>query len=144
GRAPARQVDPQGPPRRTPRTPRCLRCQEPDEQGPDEKGPGKGPCQGCGERAGQGAEQAEGQALMHPNPQFRSEDRQLLETLIEQIGFGMVFLTTPHGPRVAHTPLKSTGTGQVRFHLARGNALSGHLEGATALVTVNGPDAYVS
>ncbi|MDP4538819.1 FMN-binding negative transcriptional regulator [Qipengyuania sp. DY56-A-20] len=81
---------------------------------------------------------------MHPNPQFRCEDRQLLETLIEQIGFGMVFLTTPDGPRVAHTPLLSTGTGQVRFHLARGNALTGHLEGATALVTVNGPDAYVS
>ena len=81
---------------------------------------------------------------MHPNPLFRSEDRQLLETLIEQIGFGMVFLTTPDGPRVAHTPLLSTGTGQVRFHLARGNALSGHLEGATALVTVNGPAAYIS
>lgn len=81
---------------------------------------------------------------MHPNPLFRSKDCQLLETLIEEIGFGMVFLTTPDGPRVAHTPLLSTGTGKVRFHLARGNALTKHLEGATALVTVNGPDAYVS
>ena len=45
---------------------------------------------------------------MHPNPLFRSDDRQLFETLIEQIGFGMVFLTTPDGPRVAHTPLLST------------------------------------
>ena len=81
---------------------------------------------------------------MHPNPLFRSEDRQLLETLIEEIGFGMVFLTTPDGPRVAHTPLLSTGTGQVRFHLARGNALTRHLAGATALVTVNGADGYVS
>ncbi|MBB3033478.1 FMN-binding negative transcriptional regulator [Alteriqipengyuania lutimaris] len=81
---------------------------------------------------------------MHPNPQFRSQDRQLFETLIDQIGFGMVFLTTPDGPRVAHTPLLSTGDGAVQFHLARNNALSPHLAGATALVTVNGPDAYVS
>ena len=81
---------------------------------------------------------------MHPNPQFRSDDRQLFEMLIDQIGFGMVFAPTPDGPRVAHTPLLSTGDGAVQFHLARSNALSPHLEGTTALVTVNGPDAYVS
>ena len=81
---------------------------------------------------------------MHPNPLFRSEDRTLFETLIDEIGFGMVFLTTPDGPRVAHTPLLSTGDGAVQFHLARGNALTRHLDGASALVTVNGPDGYVS
>ena len=81
---------------------------------------------------------------MHPNPLFRSEDRALFEALIEEIGFGMVFLTTPDGPRVAHTPLLSTGDGAVQFHLARGNALTRHLDGATALVTINGPDRYVS
>ena len=81
---------------------------------------------------------------MHPNPLFRSEDRALFEALIDEIGFGMVFLTTPDGPRVAHTPLHSTGDGAVQFHLARGNALTRHLDGATALITVNGPDSYVS
>lgn len=81
---------------------------------------------------------------MHPNPLFRSEDRALFEALIDEVGFGMVFLTTPDGPRVAHTPLLSTGDGAVQFHLARGNALTRHLDGATALVTVNGPDGYVS
>ena len=81
---------------------------------------------------------------MHPNPLFQSDDRQLFETLIDQIGFGMVFLTTPDGPRVAHTPLLSTGDGAVQFHLARGNALTRHLDGTTALITLNGPDAYVS
>lgn len=81
---------------------------------------------------------------MHPNPLFRTEDRTLMETLIEEIGFGMVFLSTPDGPRVAHTPLISAGAGAVQFHLARGNALSRHLEGATALITVNGPDGYIS
>ena len=81
---------------------------------------------------------------MHPNPVFRSDDRALLEMLFDQIGFGMVFLTTPEGPRVAHTPLLLSGDGAVQFQLARGNSLTRHLDGATALVTVNGPDAYVS
>jgi transcriptional regulator len=81
---------------------------------------------------------------MHPNPIFRSEDRALLERIIAQAGFGMVFLTTPDGPRVAHTALLSDGAGRLRFHLARGNALTRHLDGATALVVVNGPHAYVS
>jgi len=81
---------------------------------------------------------------MYPNPLFRSDDRAMFEVLIEEVGFGMVFLTTPDGPRVAHTPLLSTGDGAVQFHLARGNSLTRHLDGATALVTVNGPDGYVS
>jgi transcriptional regulator len=81
---------------------------------------------------------------MHPNPLFRTDDRALMEALIDQTGFGMVFATTPEGPRVAHTPLLSTGEGAVQFHLARSNALTRHLDGATALVVVNGPDAYVS
>lgn len=81
---------------------------------------------------------------MHPNPLFRCNDRELLEAIIAEIGFAMVFLTTPDGPRVAHTPLLSTGDGAVQFHLARANALAKHLDGATALLVVNGPDAYIS
>lgn len=81
---------------------------------------------------------------MHPNPLFRTDDRALMESLIDEIGFGMVFANTPEGPRVAHTPLLSTGDGAVQFHLARGNALTRYLEGETALIVVNGPDAYVS
>lgn len=81
---------------------------------------------------------------MHPNAAFRSEDRALFETLIEEVGFGMVFAATPDGPRVAHTPLLSSGDGAVQFHLARGNALTRHLDGTSALALVNGPDGYVS
>jgi len=86
---------------------------------------------------------------MHPNPAFRlrgqpEEDRALMERLISEVGFGMIFAATPDGPRVAHTPLRSTGDGAVQFHLARGNALSRHLGGVDALAVVNGPDAYVS
>jgi len=81
---------------------------------------------------------------MHPNPAFRHDDRALLEALIDEIGFGMVFATTPDGPRVAHTPLQWTGDGAVHFHLARGNALTRYLDSMTALIVVNGPDGYVS
>ena len=86
---------------------------------------------------------------MHPNSAFRHgarEDvgRALLETLIEEIGFGMIFAQTPDGPRVAHVPLLSTGDGAVQFHLARGNALAKHIDGMTVLAVVNGPDGYVS
>jgi transcriptional regulator len=81
---------------------------------------------------------------MHPNPLFRSEDRALLESLIDEVGFGMVFAQTSDGPRVAHTPLLSTGDGAVQFHLARGNALTRYLGGQEALIVINGPDAYVS
>jgi transcriptional regulator len=81
---------------------------------------------------------------MHPNALFRVDDRALLESLIEEIGFGMVFAETPDGPRVAHVPLVSTGNGTLHFHLARGNALTRHIAGRAALAVVNGPDAYVS
>lgn len=81
---------------------------------------------------------------MHPNSAFRHHDRTLLETLVEEVGFGMVFAQTPDGPRVAHVPLLWTGDGALKFHLARGNALARHLDGLTALVVINGPDGYVS
>ena len=81
---------------------------------------------------------------MHPNALFRNDDRALHEALIEEVGFGMVFAQTSDGPRVAHTPIVSTGDGAVQFHLARGNALTRYLVGQEALVVINGPDAYVS
>jgi len=81
---------------------------------------------------------------MHPNPLYRTQDRALCDNLIEEIGFGMVFAATPEGPRVAHTPLLLAEGGAVQFHLARSNALARHLDGETALIVVNGPDAYVS
>ena len=81
---------------------------------------------------------------MHPAQYFRNPDRALLETMVEEIGFGMVFAQTPDGPRVAHVPLLWTKDGAVQFHLARGNALTKHLNGMTVLAVINGPDGYVS
>jgi transcriptional regulator len=45
---------------------------------------------------------------------------------------------------VAHVPLLLTRSGTLRFHLALGNALTRHLDGAQALAVINGPDGYVS
>ena len=86
---------------------------------------------------------------MHPSSAFRHGARDevgrvLIEALVEEVGFGMVFAQTPDGPRVAHVPLLWTKDGAVQFHLARGNALTRHIDGMTVLAVVNGPDAYIS
>ncbi len=86
---------------------------------------------------------------MHPNSAFRlkgsdAEQRATMEALVAEVGFGMVFAQTPHGPRVAHTALFSSSDGAVQFHLANGNALTAHIAGHDALIVVNGPDAYIS
>jgi transcriptional regulator len=81
---------------------------------------------------------------MHPNMAFRSDDRGLMDSLVDEIGFGMIFAATPDGPRVAHTPIVRIGADALRFHLSRGNALTRHLDGMTALAVINGPEGYVS
>lgn len=82
---------------------------------------------------------------MHPNSAFRPRQDDLAELLVREIGFAAVFAATPDGPRVAHAPVVlSDDRATLKFHLARGNALSRHLDGATAIAVVQGPDAYVS
>lgn len=82
---------------------------------------------------------------MHPNSAFRPERDDLAELLVREIGFAAIFAGTPDGPRVAHAPVVlSDDRTTLQFHLARGNALTRHLAGTTALAVVQGPDAYVS
>lgn len=81
---------------------------------------------------------------MHPNAAFRWEDREAMRAFAAEIGFGMLFLTTPDGPRVAHVPFVFLGEDRLAFHLARGNAITKHLDGAEALFVINGPDGYIS
>ena len=82
---------------------------------------------------------------MHPNSAFRPRQDDLAELLVREIGFAAIFASTPDGPRVAHAPVVlSDDRATLQFHLARGNALTRHLDGATALAVVQGPDAYVS
>ena len=79
---------------------------------------------------------------MHPNPSFRLADDPL--AFVAATGFAHLFGQTPAGPRVAHVPLLVMPGGSVQFHLARGNALAAHLDGAVALASVGGPGHYVS
>jgi transcriptional regulator len=82
---------------------------------------------------------------MHPNSAFRPRQDDLAELLVREIGFAAIFAATSDGPRVAHAPVVlSEDRATLQFHLARGNALTRHLDGATALAVVQGPDAYVS
>ena len=82
---------------------------------------------------------------MHPDPAFRPKDADLAALLVREIGFAAIFAGTPDGPRVAHAPVVlGADERRLQFHLSRGNGLTRHLDGATALAVVQGPDAYVS
>lgn len=80
---------------------------------------------------------------MHPAQDFRWTDDAAMLAFVGTVGFARIFLTTPDGPRVAHAPA-IVGGERIRFHLANGNALVPHLDGATALLLTEGPNAYVS
>jgi transcriptional regulator len=81
---------------------------------------------------------------MHPHSAFRWDDRDAMRAFAAEAGFGMLFLTTPDGPRVAHVPFVFMDDDCIAFHLARGNAMTRHLDGAEALFVINGPDGYIS
>jgi transcriptional regulator len=81
---------------------------------------------------------------VHPNAAFRWDDRDAMRAFAAEIGFGMLFLTTPDGPRVAHAPFVFLDEDRIAFHLARGNAITKYLDSAESLFVVNGPDGYIS
>lgn len=81
---------------------------------------------------------------MHPNSSFRWEDRDAMRALVGELGFGALFCGTPDGPRVAHVPVVWLDDATLGLHVARGNGIARHLDGATALFVAQGPDGYVS
>jgi transcriptional regulator len=81
---------------------------------------------------------------MHPHPAFHWQDRDAMRAFVRDKAFGALFASTPDGPRVAHIPVTWDGGDRVTFHLSRSNGIAPHLDGATALLVVHGPDAYVS
>ena len=80
---------------------------------------------------------------MHPDPAFAWRDRAGALAFAGEIAFAHVFAVTPDGPRVAHVPVMVAGEA-LRFHLSNRNALTAHLDGATALASLGGPSAYIS
>lgn len=82
---------------------------------------------------------------MHPDPRFRPKQDDLPALFVREIAFAGIFAGTPDGPRVAHAPVVlSEDATTLQFHLSRGNGITRHLDGATAIAVVQGPDAYVS
>jgi transcriptional regulator len=81
---------------------------------------------------------------MHPNKAFRFDsDAAMLDWAFAR-GFAHVVAATADGPVVAHAPIVPAGDGAVRFHLARGNRLTSLLDGARVILSIAGPDGYIS
>jgi transcriptional regulator len=81
---------------------------------------------------------------MHPDPVFRWEDRVAMRALVSELSLGALFCATPDGPRVAHVPVVWNDNDTLAFHVSRGNGIARHLDGATGLFVVQGPDGYIS
>jgi transcriptional regulator len=80
---------------------------------------------------------------MHPNAHFRWNDEAAVRGFVADIAFGTLFAYTPDGPRVAHVPVVVDGD-RLLLHVANGNGITRHLDGADVLFVVTGPDAYIS
>jgi len=81
---------------------------------------------------------------MHPNKAFRFDgDADMLDWAFAR-GFAHVVAAAAEGPVVAHAPIVPAGDGAVRFHLARGNRLTPLLDGARVVLSIAGPDGYIS
>jgi len=78
---------------------------------------------------------------MHPNPAFRWTDRDAMLAFVADTAFATIAVD---GPFVVHGPVVVAGPDRLCFHVARGNRAAQALDGARALVSCLGPDAYVS
>jgi transcriptional regulator len=81
---------------------------------------------------------------MHPNRKFHIGEREAMAALVRDLGFGVLFVSTPDGPRAVHVPVLLDGD-RLRFHVSRGNAVHSTLAaGADSLFVGSGPHAYIS
>lgn len=81
---------------------------------------------------------------MHPNRTFRFDsDAAILDWAVAR-GFAHIVATTPEGMMVVHAPIVANGAGAVRFHVSRGNRVTPHLDGARVLLSIAGPDGYIT
>jgi len=81
---------------------------------------------------------------MHPNRAFRFDsDAAILDWAVAR-GFAHIFADTPDGMMVVHAPIVAVGAGAVRFHVSRSNRMTPHLDGARVLLSIAGPDGYIT
>lgn len=78
---------------------------------------------------------------MHPNPRFREAGDWL--DFADARGFAHIFAATPAGPVAVQAPVTRDGDA-LSFHVARGNRIAAHLDGAAVVASVSGVDGYIS
>ena len=76
---------------------------------------------------------------MHPNRGFAWADRDAMLAFVADVAFATI---AAEGPVVVHAPVLVAGPDRLRFHISRGNRA--RLDGKRAIVSVLGPDAYIS
>jgi transcriptional regulator len=81
---------------------------------------------------------------MHPDPAFAWSDEATMRRFVAARGFAHLCVAVGDRPLVAHVPVVVTDDGALRFHIALANRVMPHLDGATAVASVPGPDFYVS
>jgi transcriptional regulator len=67
-----------------------------------------------------------------------------MRAFVANRGFATLCIAGPEAPMVAHVPMTVTGDDTLRFHVARGNRIARHLDGAAAVASISDADFYVS
>jgi transcriptional regulator len=81
---------------------------------------------------------------VHPDPRFTMTDEDAMRAIVLREGMVHLFAATPGGPMVAHVPVTMTELGNFRFHIARANRITSHLDGAQVTASVMGAHGYIS
>lgn len=81
---------------------------------------------------------------MHPNRAFHDLDEEAALAAAERIAFAHIVVAVDGVAMVAHAPIVRAGDRAFRFHLARGNRLTRHLDGASVLLSLVGEHGYIT
>jgi len=81
---------------------------------------------------------------MHPDPRFHITNEAILYAIVMRVGVVHLFVATVDGPMVTHVPVIVTDAGDLRFHIARRNRITPHLDGAQALASAMSANGYIS
>jgi len=81
---------------------------------------------------------------MHPNRNFAWTDRDAMLEFVAERSFATLCTVTDRGLACAHVPVLVADRDHLRFHLARGNSAARAAEGSRVILSLLGPDAYVS
>lgn len=78
---------------------------------------------------------------MHPSRAFAWDDRDAMLAFVAEVSFCTIAVD---GPFVVHAPVTIAAPDRLRFHIANGNRAAKSLDGARAVASCLGPDAYIS